>query len=94
MKLKTIPYKEYENKLPQEGKHILCQSHEDSVYVYQAFRNSTAQFAVANQKFGGPDYSFNRMTWIKPNFLWMMYRSGWASKPGHFTKIIALYSID
>jgi len=22
----------------------------------------------------------NRMTWIKPNFLWMMYRSGWASK--------------
>ncbi len=22
----------------------------------------------------------NRMTWIKPNFLWMMYRSGWAVK--------------
>jgi hypothetical protein len=21
------------------------------------------------------------MSWIKPNFLWMMYRSGWASKP-------------
>lgn len=21
-----------------------------------------------------------RMTWIKPNFLWMMYRSGWAQK--------------
>ena len=20
------------------------------------------------------------MSWIKPNFLWMMYRSGWASK--------------
>jgi hypothetical protein len=25
-------------------------------------------------------YNMNRMTWIKPNFLWMMYRSGWASK--------------
>jgi hypothetical protein len=22
------------------------------------------------------------MSWIKPNFLWMMYRSGWASKEG------------
>ena len=21
------------------------------------------------------------MSWIKPNFLWMMYRSGWATKP-------------
>ena len=22
------------------------------------------------------------MTWIKPNFLWMMYRSGWGTKQG------------
>ena len=22
------------------------------------------------------------MSWIKPNFLWMMYRSGWGTKPG------------
>jgi hypothetical protein len=22
------------------------------------------------------------MTWIKPSFLWMMYRSGWATAPG------------
>ncbi len=22
------------------------------------------------------------MTWIKPSFLWMMYRCGWAAKPG------------
>ena len=22
------------------------------------------------------------MSWIKPSFLWMMYRSGWATKPG------------
>ena len=24
----------------------------------------------------------SRMTWIKPSFNWMMYRSGYASKPG------------
>lgn len=23
-----------------------------------------------------------RMTWIKPSFLWMAYRCGWATKPG------------
>jgi hypothetical protein len=23
-----------------------------------------------------------RMSWIKPNFLWMMYRSGWGTKEG------------
>lgn len=23
----------------------------------------------------------SRMTWIKPNFLWMMFRSGWGTKP-------------
>lgn len=33
-------------------------------------------------RFGGPDFSFERMSWIKTNFLWMMYRCGWASKPG------------
>jgi len=22
------------------------------------------------------------MTWIKPNFLWMMYRNGWGTKEG------------
>ena len=25
-------------------------------------------------------FSLNRMSWIKPNFLWMMYRCGWATK--------------
>src|SRR5262249_28459221 len=26
------------------------------------------------------EFSFQRMSWIKPNFLWMMYRSGWGTK--------------
>ena len=29
------------------------------------------------------------MSWIKPNFLWMMYRAGWASKPGQ-ERILAI----
>ena len=31
-------------------------------------------------RFGGDRFSFSRMSWIKTNFLWMMYRSGWARK--------------
>jgi len=64
------------NNYPQQGRHILAQTTDDFVVVYQAFNMITAQYAVAHQKLGGPAYSFNRMSWIKPNFLWMMYRSG------------------
>ncbi|MFD1908579.1 DUF4291 family protein [Paenibacillus rhizoplanae] len=28
----------------------------------------------------GPSFRIDRMTWIKPSFLWMMYRAGWATK--------------
>lgn len=34
---------------------------------------------VKNNKFG-QKFKMDRMTWIKPSFLWMMYRSGWATK--------------
>jgi hypothetical protein len=66
---------------PQSGRHILAQFDADSIYVYQAYRPSIARFAVEHQQFGG-DFSFSRMSWIKPNFLWMMYRAGWATKEG------------
>ncbi|MFT5999906.1 MAG: hypothetical protein ACI81P_002365 [Neolewinella sp.] len=35
---------------------------------------------MAHQQLGGPAFSYQRMSWIKPNFLWMMYRCGWAKK--------------
>ena len=66
---------------PKSGQHILAQFDSDSICVYQAYRPSIARFAVEHQQFGG-DFSFSRMSWIKPNFLWMMYRAGWATKEG------------
>jgi hypothetical protein len=66
---------------PRSGRHILAQFDADSIYVYQAYRPTIARFAVEHQQFGG-DFSFSRMSWIKPNFLWMMYRAGWATKEG------------
>ncbi len=54
---------------------------ETSIIVYQAYRRSIGDYAVEHQRFGG-DWSFSRMSWIKPNFLWMMYRCGWGEKSG------------
>ncbi|WP_196887842.1 DUF4291 domain-containing protein [Aureivirga sp. CE67] len=79
--MKTEKYLEQQNKLPKKGKYIIGEFDEETITVYQAFNEKIANFAVANQKFGGNHYSFTRMTWIKPNFMWMMYRSGWATKP-------------
>ena len=89
MKLQTIPYNKYEDQLPQKGKHILGQFENDSIIVYQAFNPKIASYAVEHQEFGGPHYSFNRMSWIKPNFLWMMYRCGWALKE-HQQQVLAI----
>ncbi len=66
---------------PTEGRHILAQYDADTVTVYQAYRASIAKSAVDQGRFGGNGFSFDRMSWIKPNFLWMMYRSGWGTKP-------------
>ena len=53
---------------------------EDGVFVYQAFKDSIADWAMENQRFGGPEYNPKRMTWIKPSFAWVLYRSGYARK--------------
>lgn len=80
MKIQTTNYQNYLQQIPEKGRHILAQQTEDKVLVYQAFNPKIARYAIENQRFGGNHYSFNRMTWIKPNFLWMMYRCGWTSK--------------
>ena len=49
--------------------------------VYQAYSSAIANTALAAGRFV-PPFKLERMTWIKPSFLWMMYRSGWATKPG------------
>lgn len=53
----------------------------DTIVVYQAFAAAIARPALEHQTFVAP-FSFNRMTWIKPSFLWLMERSGWGQKAG------------
>lgn len=51
----------------------------DTITMYQAYSKNIALPAIKNQKFVSP-FSFNRMTWIKPSFLWLMHRSNWGRK--------------
>ena len=81
MKLKLKSYQEQLKDWPQEGHHIMAQYDEEKVIVYQSYRPEIGNFAAKHQYFGGA-FKLTRMTWIKPNFLWMMYRNGWGKKPG------------
>lgn len=68
---------------------IRALSDEKTITVYQAYRRDIAETAVAAQTFVSPPFKRERMTWIKPSFLWMMYRSGWATKE-HQERILAV----
>ncbi|WP_035794107.1 DUF4291 domain-containing protein [Kitasatospora mediocidica] len=60
----------------------------DTVTVYQAYRPEIGDHAARHGRFP-ESWSRSRMTWIKPSFLWMMYRSGWGTKPGQ-ERVLAL----
>jgi hypothetical protein len=87
-------YKQQVSLWPTAGRHILASHDTSTVIVYQAFCNSIADAIIKTNNFHSDEvirsgYSFTRMTWIKTNFLWMMYRSGWASKPSQ-ERILAI----
>ncbi|MFD0021923.1 DUF4291 domain-containing protein [Streptomyces sp. NPDC058382] len=55
-----------------------------TITVYQAYTPSLGLPAARDGRFP-PAWKRDRMTWIKPSFLWMMYRCGWALKEGQET---------
>lgn len=78
--ISTEPYSEQVEVWPRAGRHILAHYDDQSIIVYQAYRPSIGRYAVTHGKFGGGEFGYSRMSWVKPNFLWMMYRSGWGTK--------------
>ena len=79
--IKTEKYINAASCWPLEGQIILAQYDNEGIWVYQAFNPEIAEYAVKNQRFVGcANYNICRMSWIKTNFLWMQYRSGWCSK--------------
>ncbi|MFJ6383728.1 DUF4291 domain-containing protein [Kitasatospora sp. NPDC092039] len=55
-----------------------------TVTVYQAYAPEIGLPAARDGRFPAV-WKRDRMTWIKPSFLWMMYRCGWATKEGQET---------
>ncbi len=79
MPLVTEAYSEQVTVWPKQGRHILAQFDDDTIVVYQAYCLEIGTYAAAHGTFG-IGFSYSRMSWVKPNFLWMMYRSGWGTK--------------
>lgn len=88
MNLAIESYASQSARWPSSGRHILAQFDERTIVVYQAYRPEIGRFAACHGRFGD-GFSLNRMSWIKPNFLWMMYRSGWGTKEGQ-TVVLAI----
>ncbi|MGW0436064.1 DUF4291 domain-containing protein [Micromonospora sp. NPDC003197] len=67
--------------MSSDNRQVRAAYDDSTITVYQAY---PPHIAVPTVERGGfPDwYNRDRMTWIKPSFRWMMYRSGWATKPG------------
>lgn len=79
--LPIASYAEQVKVWPDSGRHILAQHDDDTMIVYQAYRPEIGHFAAEHGYFGG-EFKYTRMSWIKPNFLWMMYRSDWGRSQG------------
>ncbi len=63
-----------------EDRQVRAEFTDEMITVYQAYSDAIADAALAAQRFVTP-FKLDRMTWIKPSFLWMMSRSGWGRKP-------------
>jgi hypothetical protein len=79
MNLTTELYATQRSIWPASGRHILAQFDDESIIVYQAYKPEIGHVAARDNRFGS-GWSRTRMSWFKPNFLWMMYRSGWGTK--------------
>ncbi|MET8508134.1 DUF4291 domain-containing protein [Streptomyces sp. NPDC004787] len=66
---------------PLPKRQIRAAHDESTVTVYQAYRPEIGLPAARDGRFP-PVWKRDRMTWIKPSFLWMMYRCGWGLKEG------------
>ncbi|CAL8574318.1 hypothetical protein XPA_000282 [Xanthoria parietina] len=78
--ISSIPYRE-----------IRAAYDSDTIVVYQAYSSTIAIPAVAAQKLNAsPAFKPTRMTWLKPSWAWMMYRSGYSFKDPGQERILAI----
>ncbi|MEI8634955.1 DUF4291 family protein [Vibrio sp. PP-XX7] len=74
----------------QPIRQIRAVYNDQTIRVYQAYNNAIANAALEHGTFKSPPFKMERMTWIKPSFLWMMYRAGWGTKDDGQNRILAI----
>jgi hypothetical protein len=79
MESDTVPYRQ-----------IRATYNAESILVYQAYNPIIADAAIHAQSLDVPSFKQERMTWIKPSFRWMLYRSDWARKSNQ-ERILAIH---
>ncbi len=89
MQFRTEEYLDQLEDGPAMGRHIRAQYDSKTVVVYQACPPAIGRFAASHGYFGS-EWSLNLMTWIKPGFLSLMDRSGWARESGQEV-VLAVY---
>ncbi|TDZ36689.1 hypothetical protein C8035_v005067 [Colletotrichum spinosum] len=64
---------------------------DDTITVYQAYNADIATAAVEKQRLNAsPAFKLTRMTWVKPSWGWMLYRSGYSYTDRDQERILAL----
>ncbi|MFF2847093.1 DUF4291 domain-containing protein [Streptomyces sp. NPDC058001] len=66
---------------PRPVREIRAAQTPTTLTVYQAYGPEIGNTAARDGRFGG-GWRRERMTWVKPSFLWMMYRSDWGTAEG------------
>ncbi|MEN6626562.1 MAG: DUF4291 domain-containing protein [Candidatus Sumerlaeia bacterium] len=76
---------------PENDKYLIRANYDDKrIRVYQAYHHAIADAAIAIGTFRSGTFNMDRMTWIKPSFLWMMYRCGWGEKDENQSRVLAI----
>jgi hypothetical protein len=63
---------------PEQERSIIADYDDEGIFVYQAFKPGIVEEALRRGTFG-KGFNLERMTWIKPSFGWMLYRSDYAT---------------
>lgn len=71
-------------------RQIRAAYNDKTIRVYQAYSDAIADSALEHGTFVAPPFKMERMTWVKPSFLWMMYRAGWGHKDDGQKRILAI----
>lgn len=75
------------------SKEVFARYDKQCIRVYQAYNAAIAKEAVELQTFG-KNFNLDRMTWIKPSFLWLMYRSNWGTKKDQELFLLWIYILQ